>query len=78
MARPRRHVLEELRCESIVDGAAGFALCVAGFGDAAVRVVAGVGELFVGEDAAGCGEEEGEGEELHFGGWGGVCCWAFW
>jgi hypothetical protein len=70
--RPRRHVLEEFFGQVVADAAAGFTLVVAGFVDAAMLVVTRVGDFFVGEDAGG--EEEGEGEELHgwwvFGGFG--------
>jgi hypothetical protein len=78
--RPRRHVLEDFLREGVADAAAGFALVVAGFVDAAVLVVARVGDFLVGEDAGG-EEEEAEGEELHgwwvFGGFGldGVWNW---
>jgi len=65
VVRPGLDVLEDVIAQSVADAAASFALVVAFLVDAAVLVVAGVGQLFVGEGAGG-EEEEAEGEELHF------------
>jgi hypothetical protein len=62
--RPRPHVLKDVVRENIADAAAGFALVVAVFVDAAVLVIAGVGDFLVGQDAGG-DQEEGWGEEIH-------------
>jgi hypothetical protein len=58
-------VFNNLLRESVANDAAGFPR----FEDVpgvAVRVVAGVGDLSVGEDSGCSGKEEGEGEELRF------------
>ena len=64
VVRPLRHVFDNLLRESVADDAAGFPR----FGNvsvAAVRVVAGVVDLSVGEDSGCSGKEQGEGEEFH-------------
>lgn len=61
--------MDNLLRESVADDAAGFPRLGEEPG-ATARVVAAVGELSVGEDAAHGREEEGKSEELHYGGCG--------
>lgn len=58
--------MDQFLRESVGDGVAMFALFDAVFARPVEWFGAGVDDGFVGEDAACGGEEESEGEELHF------------